>query len=133
MKRPYWDHAGTHYMCVSEQLIDKLQRNYFAGRDLARSIPSLDADTAAVIVAETLEADYCWSVLVDGVKNQRRISIDPLNDWSRATTAYFFFRLMEIAKGKGDKEHQEEWRGIGESLLDEIVRSPTASQRRNDA
>jgi tetratricopeptide (TPR) repeat protein len=114
-------------MCVTEQLIDKLQRNYFAGRDLARSIPSLDADTAAVIVAETLEADYCWSVLVDGVKNQRQISIDPLNDWSRATTAYFFFRLMEVAKRKGDKEHQEEWREIGASLLDEIVRSPTAS------
>ncbi len=47
----------SRYSAVTEELIDKCQRDYQAGRDLGRSLPGLSALEAAVIATESLEAD----------------------------------------------------------------------------
>jgi hypothetical protein len=56
------EHAFSRYMNLTVGVIEKLQQDYFAGRDLGRSVPDIDADTAAIIVAESLEADRIWNL-----------------------------------------------------------------------
>jgi hypothetical protein len=43
-------------------VIEALQRAYRARSDLGRVVPDIDAGQAAVIVAETLEADRVWNL-----------------------------------------------------------------------
>jgi len=51
------EHADLRFGIVTHGLIDELQQAYLQGRELGPPLTYLDADTAAVIVAETLEGD----------------------------------------------------------------------------
>jgi hypothetical protein len=55
--KPTWEHAGSRFMCVTLGVIDDLQTLFFNGLSLVDAIPGIDGYKAAVIVAETLEAD----------------------------------------------------------------------------
>jgi hypothetical protein len=83
------EHAYSRYMCVSMGVIDELQRDYFAGRELGQSIPGIDATMAAVIVAQSLEADHLWDTLPEKLagKSLPEPPDEPLSDWSLAAVA----------------------------------------------
>jgi hypothetical protein len=113
-------------MCVSTGVIDVLQGAYFAGRDLGQSVPNIDADMAAVIVSETLEADYFLSTLVDRLKGQHEPP-ESLSDWTRATMAQAFSEVHSEARQMGQERAQEESWVMSWALLENVARSPTAS------
>ena len=74
--KPTWEHAQSRYQSVPVKTIHKLQSDYFAGRDLDNSVPEVNPNDSAVIVAESLEADIIWNldtveVLTGGIKKQR--------------------------------------------------------------
>lgn len=127
--RPIDDHASSRYMCVTLGLIDELQRDYFAGRDLGQSIPDIDATEAAVIVAESLEADELWDTLPQRLLQDSPVEppVEPLSDWSRATVAELFFAIVDQARKQGNEEMERDWWALAWSMLDELVESPTAS------
>jgi hypothetical protein len=119
------EHAGSRFQCVTVGVIDALQRAYRAGVDLGRVIPDVDADMAAVIVAETLEADRMWNLpperfLQDAAKG-------PLSDFKRAVLAEIAFAVSDTARDKKNKDEQGKWWSIAMASLNEIAKSPTAS------
>ena len=61
--RPFEEHAFSRYMIVSDGVIDRLQGDYFAGRELGISLPDIDSTKAVVILAESLEADHLLETL----------------------------------------------------------------------
>ncbi len=126
MKRPNWEHGLSRYMCVSSRLIEKLQQNYFAGRDLRRSLADIDVGMAATIVAETLEADYFLTTLAERLKNGQAATGSP-GDWTRATTAQFLYEVSNLAREQGDKNTVQTCWALSWAELEQIARSPTAS------
>ena len=102
------DHASSRYTCVSMRLIDELQRDYLAGRDPGVSLPHVDATTAAIIVAESLEADHLWETLPELMARGARPdpSREPLSDWGLATLAELFFAVADAASRQGDADQQ---------------------------
>ena len=81
-------HAMSRYSAVTEELIDKCQRYYQAGRDLARSLPGLSAVEAAFIATESLEADRLLRVSPEMILTK---PFDAMNDWSLAALAEILF------------------------------------------
>jgi hypothetical protein len=120
------EHAFSRYMILTVGAIEKLQQDYFAGRDLGRSVPDIDADTAAVIVAESLEADRIWNLppkrLLSGEFGKGKMS-----DFKRAALAEILFGIVDVAREMGDKEQERDWWALAMATLEEILRSPTAS------
>jgi len=119
------EHAGARFQCVTVGVIDALQRAYRAGADLGQVIPDVDADMAAVIVAETLEADRIWNLpperfLQDAAKG-------PMSDFKRAVLAEIAFDVSDTARDKKNKDEQGKWWAIAMASLNEIAKSPTAS------
>jgi hypothetical protein len=129
IKPPPEDHAYSRYSIVSESVIDQLQRDYFAGRDLGDSFPHIDATKAAVIVAETLEADQLFRELPERLSEGGRSDEQPrqLSDWSRAAMAELFFEIVDVASEDGNEEAQRHWWALGWTMLEEVAKSPTAS------
>jgi hypothetical protein len=113
-------------MCVSVGVIEKLQQDYYAGRDLGRSVPDVDADMAAIIVAESLEADRIWNLppkrLLSG-----EVGEVPKSDFVRAVVAEFMFAAAEAARGMHDSEQEGDWWAVAMATLQEVLESPTAS------
>jgi hypothetical protein len=120
------EHAFSRYMILTVGVIEKLQQDHFAGRDLGRSVPDIDADTAAVIVAESLEADRIWNLppkrLLSGEFRKGRMS-----DFKRAALAEILFGIVDVAREMGDKEQERDWWALAMATLEEVLRSPTAS------
>jgi hypothetical protein len=91
------EHAFSRYMNLTVGVIEKLQQDYFAGRDLGCSVPNIDADTAAIIVAESLEADRIWNLppkrLLSGEFGKGKRS-----DFKRAALAEILFGVVDVAR-----------------------------------
>jgi hypothetical protein len=123
--KPRPEHAGSRFQCVTQGVIDALQRAYRAGSDLGHVIPDIDADQAAVIVAETLEADRVWNLpperfLEDAGKG-------PVSDFKRAVLAEIAFAVSDRWRDHKNKDEQGQWWSIAMASLNEIAKSPTAS------
>ena len=108
---PTVEHAYSRYLIVSESVIDQLQADYFAGRELGVSLPDIDSTKAAIIVAETLEADQLLKDLPEGLSSGSPPGQQPrqLSDWSRAVMAELFFEVVDVAREDGDEEAQRHW------------------------
>jgi hypothetical protein len=131
MKRlnpPYEEHATSRYVCVAVNVIDKLQRDYFAGRDLDRFIPDISETEAAVIVAESLEADRVSNLPPDKLfDGSFEPLFGPISDWPRAVMAELFRALAEAARELGnDKKHRDFW-ALYWASLEQNLNSPVAS------
>ena len=125
---PPQEHAYSRYMCVTEGLVDELQQDYFAGRELGRSLPHVDETMATIIVAESLEADYVWNNFLQvllghlpGPQSQKT------GDWSKATSAEFFFHVADVAREMEDERQAHDYWALAWALLEEVCKSPTAS------
>jgi hypothetical protein len=123
---PTWEHAYSRFQCVTERLIHQLQIDFLAGHELGKSIPSMDRDTAAVVVAESLEADIIWNydpdtLLGGGMKDRR------LSDFVRAVLAEICFAVSDTAKQEKNQESAERWWAIAMANLQELSATPTAS------
>jgi hypothetical protein len=115
-------------MCVAVELIDELQRAYFAGRDLGSSVRSFNETEAAVIVAESLEADRLVNMppekLYDGSFEPL---FGPVSDWPRAVMAELFFAMADTARDLEDRSaHRNTW-SLAWASLEESLNSPFAS------
>jgi len=100
--QPRPEHAGSRFQCVTVGVIEALQRAYQAGADLGQVIPDIDAEQAAVIVAETLEADRISNLpperfLEDAGKG-------PRTDFKRAVLAEIAFAVSDTARDKKNKD-----------------------------
>jgi hypothetical protein len=113
-------------MCVGEAVIDKLQQDYFAGRDLGRSIPDLDEFQAVIIFAESLEADRVRATLPELLAEGKPLASTP-SDWTRATGAELFFAVEDEARNRVITKAQPDSRVLAWPMLEEICKSPTAS------
>ncbi len=128
VRLPYAEHGTSRYMCVAVELIDELQRAYFAGRDLGSSVRSFNETEAAVIVAESLEADRLVNMppekLYDGSFEPL---FGPVSDWPRAVMVELFFAMADMAKSLGDRnKHRDSW-AMAWAALEESLNSPFAS------
>lgn len=124
--RPQKEHAGSRYMCVTTGVIEALQRAYAAGRDLGQVVPGIDADKAAVIMAETLEADRVWNLppesLLGGAVTQ-----GPMSDFKRAALAELAFGVADVARDQGKSKEHETWWAVAMASLEDALDSPLAS------
>ena len=121
------EHAGSRYQCVTTGVIEALQRAYRAGADLGQVIPDIDADEAAVIVAETLEADRVWTQSVPPERFLQDAAKGPLSDFKRAVLAEIAFHVSDVGRDHNNKDEQGKWWAIAMASLNEIAKSPTAS------
>lgn len=121
-----WEHAFTRFQCVTDAVIHKLQTDFFAGRDLGRSIPDLHGDIASVMVAESLEADIIWNqdpnTLLGGAIKERRNS-----DFMRAALAEICFQVFDSARRANDTKSAQTWWAVAMANLQELTSTPTAS------
>jgi len=125
--KPYKEHAVSRYMCVTTGLIDALQEAYFAERNLDEVVSHIDADFAALIVAETLEADRVWNLPPDRILSGKE-DLSPMTDFKRAVLAEIFFSVSAMARDKlQDREQAAQWEGLAMAVLRECAESPTAS------
>ncbi len=126
--QPLREHAYSRYGCVTERLIDALQQDYFAGREPGASI-SMDATAAAIIVAESLEADRLWETLPERLTRRaaRVPHTEGLSDWTLATLSELFLEVADFARSQGDQVRQRDYWALAWALLEEVTKSPTAS------
>ncbi len=123
---PTWEHAFSRFQSATDAVIHQLQTIFFTGRDLGRSIPDLDVDTASVMVAESLEADIIWNQdpneLLGGAIKERRNS-----DFMRAALAEICFQVSDGARREKDAKSTQTWWAIAMANLQELTSTPTAS------
>jgi tetratricopeptide (TPR) repeat protein len=124
---PFEEHGTSHYQCVSVGVIDALQRAYFSGRDLTDSVPSFDRVEAAVVVAESLEADRLITLFPEGVFEG---SFEPLfgklSDFPSAVMADVFFSLLDVGEEMEHETTRDVW-AMAWALLEKTLDSPVAS------
>jgi len=124
--RPTWEHAQSRYQCVPIKTIHKLQSDFLAGHDLGLSIPEISTNDAAVIVAESLEADIVWNrdpveVLTGGTKKRR------MPDFKRAAISEIFIALSDDAYHRGNQTDIKTLWALEKATLQELASTPTAS------
>lgn len=124
--QPTWEHAQSRFQRVTEGVIHQLQSDFFAGRSLVGSIPDLSGDQAAVIVAESVEADIIWNMdpqeLLQGAIKKRRQC-----DFLNAALAEILFAVSDTAHEIKNTEAAKNWWAFAMASLEEIATSPTAS------
>jgi tetratricopeptide (TPR) repeat protein len=124
--QPTWEHAQSRFQRVTEGVIHQLQGDFLAGHSLVGSIPDLSGDQAAVIVAESLEADIIWNIdpqeLLQGAIKKRREC-----DFLNAALAEILFAVSDTARGIKNTEAAKNWWAFAMASLEEIATSPTAS------
>jgi len=120
------EHAFSRYMNLTVGVIERLQQDYFAGRDLGRSVPDVDADTAAIIVAESLEADRIWNLPLERLLSGE-FGKGKMSDFKRAALAEILFGVVDVAREMDNEEQARDWWALAMATLEEILRSPTAS------
>jgi tetratricopeptide (TPR) repeat protein len=123
------DHAMSRYTRVTTGLIEELQADYFAGRDLGADLPHIDAAEAAVIVAETLEADLLFNTFEQRIRHKAPSGIYPeeTGDWALACLAELFLEVHDLAREGGKAEAERDWWALAWSSLEHVCRSPVAS------
>jgi len=124
--KPTWEHAQSRYQCVPVKTIHKLQSDFLAGRDLGISVPEISTNDAAVIVAESLEADIIWNrntveVLTGGIKKRR------MSDFKRAAMSEILITLSDHAYKRDDKQDIKTLWALEKANLEELSNTPTAS------
>jgi tetratricopeptide (TPR) repeat protein len=122
---PNWEHAYSRFQCATKGLIHQLQKDFFDGRSPGKTVPGIDSDMAAVMVAETLEADIVWNhpdAILEGIIKKRRMS-----DFLRAVIAEICFGVAKVARENKDEQSVQKWQGIAMASLLEISATPTAS------
>ncbi len=130
--RGKWEHAVSRYMSVTVELVDVLQRNFVDGRALGESVARIDAGEAAVIVAESLEADRLWNRLagrtfLSGPRAFEEKGDQPKSDFRIAVEFELMVRMAEVARGIKDRGAQRNWEELAMATLKEVLRSATAS------
>jgi tetratricopeptide (TPR) repeat protein len=120
------EHAGSRYCRVTEGLIDLLQQAYLQGRDLGPPLSHLDADTAAVIVAETLEADRIWNADPNQMLSKEFIG-EEMSDFKRAALAEILFGVVDVSRETNDPDSEQQWWALALATLQHAAESPTAS------
>lgn len=120
-------HAMSRYTRVTEGVIEKLQRDYLAGRSLEQSVPGLNQKQAAVIVAESLEADGLLNTPVEDLFEGR--FEPPQTDWGRAVLAEMLFAMADHLRSEGEaaEEHRQELESLAWRVLEQVLDTPTAS------
>jgi len=126
---PERPHAYSRYMCVTEGLIDALQQDYLAGRPVGQSAPAIDPTLAAIIVAESLEADHEWDTFPQRIAGTAppRPGSAPTSDWTRAALAELFFEAADLARSTGNTARYGDMWALAWACLDELLKTPTAS------
>jgi hypothetical protein len=121
--------ASSRYAGVSQGLIRQLREDYFAGRPPGASVPHLDPTMAAVIVAESLQADHMVETFPKRLAGKVRspAPAEELGDWSRAAMAELFLEVSDLAREEGKTQQAQDWWALGWALLEEAAKSPTAS------
>jgi len=124
--KPTWEHAQSRYQCVPVKTIHKLQSDFLAGRDLGISVPEISTNDAAVIVAESLEADIIWNrdtveVLTGGIKKRR------MSDFKRAAMSEILITLSDHAYKRDDKQDIKTLWALEKANLEELSNTTTAS------
>ena len=124
--KPTWEHAQSRYQCIPVKAVHKLQSDFLAGRDLGNSVPEINANDAAVIVAESLEADIIWNLdtvefLRGGIKKRR------MSDFKRAAMSEIFITLSDNAYRSGEKKDIKTLWALEKANLQELANTPTAS------
>jgi tetratricopeptide (TPR) repeat protein len=125
INRPFQLHATSRYACVTEGVIEKLQQDYFAGRDLGQTIPDISATEAAVIVAESLEADWLWNTPPDELFGGPPVG--PLSDWGLATMAELFFGVAGVAQRMKNEGQARDFWALAWAMLEQLLKSPALS------
>jgi len=125
---PYDEHAMSRYATITTDAIHKIQEDYFAERDLSRSIPDVDETRAAVIVVESLEADRLLRMLPEKLFNESFEPLfGPLTDWPQAVMADILLQVSSFARDRGNDKKQKEFWALGWAMLEETLNSPVAS------
>jgi tetratricopeptide (TPR) repeat protein len=116
----------SRYTAVTESVIEKCQQDYRAGRDLGHSIPSMSTTEAAVVVAESLDADR---LLEANLEQLLELPLDPMNDWSLAALAeyLFFFEHQSRAIPEIPEEERRILQDRAWTALEQALDSPTGS------
>lgn len=126
--KPTWAHAGSRFMCVTQNVIEELQTAFFNALRLENVIPDIDGETAAVIVAESLEADRIWNFLLQGnLSELDNIRSGTKSDYKKASAAELLFQASEAARKISGQEQAEEFWALAMAILENIARSPVAS------
>jgi hypothetical protein len=112
-------------MSVTYGVIDLLQTNFFNRISLVDAIPGMDGDTAAMIVAESLEADRVWNLPPD--KLLAGYAQRPENDFKSAILAEILFETSDVAFKEKLQEAEGNYWALAMASLEQIARSPTAS------
>jgi len=120
-------HAGSRYFVVTEDLIEKCQQDYVAGRDLGRTVFYLNADEVTIIAVESLEADHILGSLPQVIGK----SLPPeTGDWALACLAELLLQgagdasqMKRISKAVPDQMRHDAW-----DVLERVLDSPTASR-----
>lgn len=125
MIKPTWHHAGSRYMCVTHGVIDDLQTRFFNNLSLEGAIPDIDGERAAVIVAESLEADRIWNLPPDQLLTG--FTQGPESDFKSAALSEMFFEAVESSpQDEPDDAKRDIW-AMAIAGLEKVARSPTAS------
>jgi tetratricopeptide (TPR) repeat protein len=123
--KPTWEHAGSRFMRMTLGVVDVLQTNFLNGISLDNEIPGMNRETAAVIVAESLEADRVWNLppdkLLDGL-NQ-----GPESDFKTAVLAEMLFAAGQEAQQQNRQSSQVDFRAFAMASMEKIALTPTAS------
>jgi hypothetical protein len=125
LTKPNWEHAASRYMCVTPGVIDLLQTHFIKGISLVDAIPGMDGDTAAVIVAESLEADRVYNLPPDQLLTS--FGQGPESDFKSAVLAEMLFGAADLSHEKEDHDSEHKLWAIAMANLEKIARSPTAS------
>ncbi len=123
--KPTWEHAVSRFMCVTLGVIDVLQTNFLNEIGLDNEIPGIDREAAAVIVAESLEADRVWNLPPDqllGGFNQ-----GPESDFKTAVLAEMLFTADQEAQQQNRQNSQADFWALAMASLEKIALTPTAS------
>jgi hypothetical protein len=123
--KPTWEHAASRFMCVTLGVIDVLQTNFLNWISLENEIPGMDEEKAAVIVAESLEADRVWNLPPDELLNG--INQGPESDFKTAALAEMLFAVDQEAQGQNRQNSHADFRALAMASLEKIALTPTAS------
>lgn len=127
-----WEHAVSRYMSVTPELVDLLQRDFIAGRALGGSMARIDPSEAAVIVAESLEADRLWNKLagrdfVSGPREFEEKGGRRKSDFRTAVAFELMIRMADVARLIKDRGAERNWEELAVATLEDVLCSKTAS------
>lgn len=120
------EHAQSRYGCVTERLIEMLQQAYLEGCDLGPPLSHLDADVAAVIVVETLEADRIWNADFNRILSAEVIG-EAMTGFKRGVLAEILFGVADVSREMNDPDSEQKWWSLAMAMLEEAALSPTVS------